>query len=401
MKATRSHKIALEPTADQEGAFRRAAGVARFTWNWALGEWDRQYKAGEKPTAMGLKKQFNAIKGKQFPWVYESPRDANAQPFANLGKAFQRFFNKEARRPRFKKKGKSRDAFYVANDKFRVGGRVITLPRIGKVRMHEALRFAGKVTGATVSRTADRWFVAISVEVDLPLVPCENQARTVGVDLGVGRLATLSDGTFMEGPKPLRSKLRRLARLNRRLHRKVAGSRNRAKAAMRVARCHGRLVSMRGDALHKLTTSLVRAYGRIVIEDLNVKGMVRNRRLARAVSDMGFGEFRRQLSYKVVPSLTKLVVADRWFPSSKLCLNCGALHDGLTLKDRTFKCDGCGHVEDRDLHAARNLERYPGLQGNLDACGHLSAGQPTESTGETRVEEAGIHACTWDASAYL
>ena len=149
----------------------------------------------------------------------------------------------------------------MANDKFRVDGKVITLPRIGKVRMRKALRFAGKVTGATVSRTADRWFVAVSVEVDLPVVPCENQARTVGVDLGVGRLATLSDGTFMEGPKPLRSKLRRLARLNRRLHRKVAGSSNRAKAAMRVARCHGRVVRMRGDALHKLTTSLMRTLG--------------------------------------------------------------------------------------------------------------------------------------------
>ena len=378
MNVTRSHKIALDPTADQQQQFRRAAGVARFTWNWALAEWKRQYQAGEKPTALGLKKQFNAIKGEQFPWVYESPRDANAQPFANLGKAFARFFRKEARRPRFKKKGKCRDAFYVANDKFHVDGRVITLPHIGKVKMREALRFAGKVTGATVSRTADRWFVAVSVEVDLPLVPCENQARTVGVDLGVKRLATISDGTIVEGPKPLCSTLKRLARLGRRLHRKVPGSINRAKAAMRVARCHARVMSVRNDALHKLTTGLVGTYGRIVIEDLNVKGMVRNRRLARAVSDMGFGGFRRQLSYKVVPSLTKLMVADRWFPSSKLCLNCDTLHDGLTLKDRTFKCDGCGHVEDRDLHAARNLERYPGLQGNPHACGYLSAGQPTK-----------------------
>ena len=285
-------------------------------------------------------------------------------PFANLGKTFARFFNEEPRRPRFKKKGKSRDAFYVANDKFRVDDKAIMLPRIGKVRMCEALRFQGKVTGATVSRAADRRFVAISVEVELPVARCENQARTVGVDLGVSRRATLSDVTPVEGPKPLRGSLRRLARLNRGLHRKVTGSNNRAKAAMRVARCHARVMRMRNDALHKLTT-----------------GLVRNRKLPRVISDMGFGEFRRQLSYKVVPSLTKLVVADRWYPSSKLFLNCGTLHDGLTLKDRTFTCDGCGHVEDRDLHAARNLERYPGLQGNLDACGHLSAGQPTKVDG--------------------
>lgn len=390
MQVTRAHKIALQPTAKQERQFRRAAGVARFTWNWALAEWNRQYKAGKKPTALGLKKHFNASKGEQFPWVYDSPRDANAQPFASLGKAFARFFNKKARRPRFKKKGKCRDAFYVANDKFRVDGKAITLPRIGKVKMREALRFAGKVTGATVSRTAGRWFVAISVEVDLPVVSCENQARTVGVDLGVRRLATISDGTTVGGPKPLRWALKRLTRLNRGLHRKVAGSSNRAKAAMRLARCHARVANVRRDALHKLTTGLVRAYGRIVIEDLNVKGMVRNRRLARAVSDMGLGEFRRQLAYKIEPSLTQVMVADRWFASSKLCRQCDALNDRLMLQDRTFVCSGCGHREDRDLNAACNLERYPGLQGNLDACGHLSAGWSVRLSGATRVGEAGI-----------
>ena len=390
MIVSRSHKIALGPTADQEQQFQRAAGVARFTWNWALAEWDRQYRAGEKPTAFGLKKRFNAIKGEQFPWVYDSPRDANAQPFANLGKAFTRFFRKEARRPRFKKKGKCRDAFYVANDKFHVDGKVITLPRIGEVKMREALRFVGKVTGATVSRTADRWFVAISVEVDLPVVPCENQARTVGVDLGVKRLATISDGTIVEGPKPLRSTLKRLARLNRRLHRKVAGSSNRVKAAMRVARCHARVASVRNDALHKLTTRLVNTYGCIVIEDLNVKGMIRGRKLSRVVSDMGFGEFRRQLAYKVRVSCSEVIVADRWFPSSRRCRTCGSLHTALTLNDRVFRCGDCGHAEDRDLNAAFNLERYPGLWGNRYACGHLGSGPPARLTGETRMDEAGI-----------
>jgi len=387
---TRSHRIALEPTPDQGQQFRRAAGVARFTWNWALAEWNHRYQAGEKPTALGLKKRFNAIKGERFPWVYDSPRDANSQPFANLGKAFAHFFNKEVGRPRFKKKGKCRAAFYVANDRFQVTGKTISLPRIGKVKMREALRLEGKATGATVSRTADRWFVAISVEVDVPAVRCENQARTVGVDLGVKRLATISDGTLVEGPKPLRGNIKRLARLNRGLSRKVPDSSNRAKAAMRLARCHARVVSVRGDALHKLTTRLVRTYGCIVIEDLNVRGMLRGRKLSRAVSDMGFGEFRRQLNYKVQLSLTKVVVADRWFPSSRLCRQCGSVHDALTLKDRIFACGACGHREDRDLQAARNLERYPGLQGNPHACGHLSAGRSGRLTGETRMAEAGI-----------
>ena len=144
---------------------------------------------------------------------------------------------------------------------------------------------------------------------------------------------------------------------------------------MQVARCHARVASVRNDALHKLTTTLVHDYGRIVIEVLNVKGMMRSRKLSRAISGMGLGEFRRQLDYKIQLSLTTVVVADRWFPSSKLCRLCGVLNDGLMLKDRTFECNGCGHVEDRDpvsgtgqaLHAARNLERYPGHQGNLYA----------------------------------
>ena len=364
MRVTRSHKIALDPTPDQEQQFRRAAGVARFTWNWALAEWLRQYKAGEKPTALGLKKQFNAVKGKLFPWVYDSPRDANAQPFANLGKAYARFFNKEARKPRFKKKGKSKDAFYVANDKFHVDDKTVTLARIGKVRMREALRFEGKITCATVSRTADRWLISITVESDLPVHPCENQARTVGVDLGVKRLATLSDGTFVVGPKPLHRTLKRVKRLCRALNRKTKGSRNWEKARRCLARCHGRLAAIRTDALHKLTTALVRDHACIVIEDLNVKGMSRNRKLARAILDMGFGEFRRQLDYKQELAGTQVIVADRWFPSSKTCSACGALNDVLTLKDRTFRCGGCSLEEDRDLNAARNLERYPGLRGN-------------------------------------
>ena len=191
---------------------------------------------------------------------------------------------------------------------------------------------------------------------------------TVGVNLGVRRLATISDGTTFQSPKPLRRSLKRLAKLNRGLHRKVAGSSYRAKAAMRVAKCHARVVSVRIGALRELTTILACVYGRIVIEDLNVKGVIRGQKLSCAISDMGLGEFRRQLAYKVQPSLARLVVADQWFPSSKLCRLRGALNEGLILKDRTFECNGCGHVEVRDFNAACNLERSPGLHGNLYTC---------------------------------
>jgi len=184
-------------------------------------------------------------------------------------------------------------------------------------------------------------------------------------------------------------KNKRLRRLSRGLSRKAKGSRNRDKARLRLARCHARVAGIRSDALHKLTTFLVQTYGCVVIENLNVKGMGRNRQPSRAIMDMGFGEFRRQLEYKQGLSESAVIVADRWFPSSRLCARCDTLNDGLKLKDRTFECDGCGHREDRDLNAACNLERYPGLRGNPYACGHLSSG-PAESPGETRMDEAGI-----------
>ena len=185
--------------------------------------------------------------------------------------------------------------------------------------------------------------------------------------LGVKRLAVLSDGSVADGPKPLRNTLRRLRRLQPRLPKKRKGSANREKAKMRVARCHCQVACIRGDALRNLTTGLVRTYGRIVIEDLNVKGMLQSQKLSRVISDMGFGEFRRQPAYKVEVPGSAPMVADRWFPSSKLCRMCDTVRAGLGLGDRVFRCDGCGHVEDRDLHASRNLERYPGLRGNLHA----------------------------------
>ena len=270
----------------------------------------RQYEPGKRQTTCpllpSLRTDFvNCDTIIEFPRIQSSslrffgPRDVSRSP---LGR---RFPGSSTRRPEGPgSRRKAGVAFYVANAKIHVDGKVITLPRIGKVKMREALRFEGKIAGATVSRTADRWFIAINVEVDMPIVLCEDQARTVDVDLGVKRLTTLSDGSLVEGPKPLRGNLKRLV---------------------------------------------------------------------RAVSDMGLGAFRRQIDYKAELSLTKVMVADRWFPSSKLCVRCGRLHAGLTLKCRTFKCDGCGHAGDRDQHAARNLKRHLGLQGNPYACAHPSA----------------------------
>jgi putative transposase len=355
-----THQIALDLTQVQEAYCCRAAGTARFTYNWALAEWKRQYQAGEHPTAATLKKQWNAIKHEQYPWVDEVHKDANQQPFTHLATAFRKFFSQEAKYPTFKKKGQH-DSFYISNDECAVQGKRFRMPKLGWVRMREAVRFQGKLMSVTVSRIANRWFASFAVQVAMTPTPSENQA-VVGVDLGVKALATLSTGETVEGPKPLRKQLQALRRCSKRLSRKVKGSANRQKAQQRVARLHYRIACQRKDSLHKLSTDLVRRFGTIVLEALHVKGMVRNRKLARAISDMGLGRFRQMVSYKAQAAGVQVVYADRWFPSSKLCSQCGALCDDLPLSQRAYIC-ACGLAIDRDLNAALNLKNYPRLVG--------------------------------------
>jgi putative transposase len=369
-----AHKIALDLTEAQEAYCRKAAGTARFTYNWGLAHWQMQYRNGEHPTAAKLKVQWNAMKYGTYPWVDDVHRDAHAQPFANLNTAFQAFCqNLKARKagkttrkvgyPTFKKKG-VHDSFYIANDKVQIEGKRLRIPKLGWVRMREALRFTGKLMSATVSRTADRWYVSLAVRIETTSLPCENQAGRVGVDLGVKHLATLSTGEKIEGPKPLKAALRQLRRVNRQLARRVKYSAHWHKTKARLGRLHARAAAIRTDALHKLTTTLARSYREVVIEDLHVKGMVQNRKLARAISDMGLGRFRQMLTYKAETYGCDVIIADRWFPSSKMCRICGVLNEDLTLRDRVFVCSGCQHMEDRDVHAALNLFQYPGLQGN-------------------------------------
>lgn len=379
-----THKIALYPNDDQRNYFKRASGTSRFVWNWALDEWNRQYASGQKPNAMALKKQFNTIKYIEFPWLSEMHRDSHAQPFSNLAKAWNRFFSdiksgKPANEPRFKKKGRCRDSFYVANDKFSMNKNVIRLPKIGEVRMAEELRFEGKISGATVSRTADRWFVAIQVDVAGEKAKRKRTSNGIeGIDLGLKAAATLSTGETIKSPRPLKAALRRIKILGRSISRKfesakerlgfakkaklpkgtkIVVSNNQKKVTRKLACSHARVVNLRTDFCHKLTTRLCRENQTVVIEDLNVKGMMANEKLARAISDIGFGEIRRQLEYKALRYETKVIVADRWYPSSRFCSSCGWKNEALTLKDREWTCQKCGIHHDRDVNAAINLKR--------------------------------------------
>ena len=342
-----AHKIQLDPNNKQSTYFAKACGIARFAYNWALAEWKRHHEAGETTSETKLRRELNAIKREQFPWMMEVTKCAPQLAIKDLGKAFANFFAKRAAFPQFKKKGR-KDSFALSNDQFVVVGKTIRIPNLGYVRMTEELRFDGKIMGATISRKADRWFVAIQVEMPSPEPIHNSKSQAVGVDLGVKDLATLSDGTKVEGAKPHKSLLSRLRRFNKAISRKIGAkkgekkSNNFRKAQAKLSRLHARIANIRNDETHKLTSMLAENYGFVGIEDLNVSGMAKNHRLARAVLDMSFFEFRRQLEYKTKMKGGHVILADRFYPSSKTCSGCGYKYEELTLSMREWTCPTCG-----------------------------------------------------------
>jgi len=373
-----AHKIALVPNVAQRKYFAQASGVARVAYNWALAEWQTQYKDGGKPSDVSLRRQLNAIKREQFPWMFDVTKCAAQEAIVDLGMAFRAFFEKRGSYPRFKKRGQ-RDGFCAANETgtFRCDGHRIKLPKIGWVRMREQVRFCGVLKRVTVSREADRWFASILVATQ-DVKPVQQPHEAVGVDLGVSSLATLSTGETIEGPKAHKTALKRLRRANKALARKRRGSANFRKAKRRLGRLHARVANIRKDATHKLTTRLAKTYRVIGVEDLNVKGMAANRKLARSIMDGGFFEFRRQLDYKAKLYGSRVVVADRWFPSSKTCSCCGVVKQTLALSQRIFACDDCEFEADRDHNAALNLAKVAASSA-VSACGEERAGAVRKS----------------------
>ncbi|WER45222.1 RNA-guided endonuclease TnpB family protein [Cupriavidus sp. WKF15] len=382
-----AHRIALDPNNAQATYLARAAGTARFAYNWALAEWKRQYEAWKtdnalpKPSQAALRRQLNAIKREQFPWMMEVTKNAPQMAIIQLGDAFKNFFAGRARYPQFRKKG-VHDRFTLTNDQFSIDASRIRIPNLGWVRVRETLRFAGKIMSATVSRVADRWFVSITVDTpDSSHLPEAENQGAVGVDLGVSALATLSTGEAIPGPKPHKALLARLRKLSRSLSRKVKGSANRRKAKAKLAKLHARIATIRSDALHKLTTDLTRRFHTIGIEDLNVRGMVKNRHLARSIADMSFFELRRQLEYKADMRGAKVVVADRFYASSKTCSACGHKLESLPLSMREWMCPPCGTIHDRDVNAAVNLCNHA-VSSTVSARGEEGSG----SDRKTRVK---------------
>ena len=316
--------------------------------------WKKEYEAGNKPNGRALKKQFNAVRQELCPWSYEVHRDCTSQPFYDLQVAYTNFFQGKAEYPKKKKKGKCKDVFYLANDVFKVNQKKVQIPRLGWVKMREHLRWEGKIMSAHVSRVADKWYLSVAVDVGDVKRPRTGNG-TVGVDLGVKAAVTVSDGRTFEGPKALKNNLDKIKRLHRLVSRKTLGSKNREKAKLKLSRAYNNVVCIRMDFLHKTTSLLCRENQAVGMEDLNVAGMLKNHKLALAISDVGFGEFRRQMEYKSKLYNTKLVLFDRFYPSSKFCSSCGFKLDKLSLSTREWTCPQCGGHHDRDINAAKNL----------------------------------------------
>jgi len=361
-----AHKIQLDPNNAQQTYFAKACGIARFAYNWALAKAKEQYEEdnNKKFNEGQLRKELNSIKRERFPWMLEVTKCAPQLAIKDgLRLAFKNFFEKRAGFPKFKKKGRG-DSFSLSNDQFTIIDKTIRIPNLGYARTTEKLRFDGKIMGATISRKADKWFVSIQVEMPEPKPIHDSKSQAIGVDLGVKDLATLSDGTKQEGTKPHKALLSRLRRLNKSLSRKQGAkkdekkSKNFIRTQKQLSKLHARTSNIRNDETHKLTTTLTQNYGTIGIEDLNVSGMVRNHKLARAVLDMSFFEFRRQLEYKANITGSFIGIADRFFPSSKLCSACGHKKESMTLSVREWICPSCGICHDRDVNAAINLKNY-------------------------------------------
>ncbi len=397
MNITRGYKTELDLNNAQLTACKKHAGCARFAYNWGLKRKQEVYKAtGRTITAIDLHREINALKQTEFPWLYEVSKCVPQEAFRDLDNAFKHFF----RRWRLKKEGKYKGKLGYPKLKskkkglgsFRLTGQIhifekgIQLPRLGRLRLkeHGYLPTDGvRILSATVSEHAGHWFVSVQVEESVPdLTPATGVP--IGVDLGIKTLAMCSDGTAIANPKALRKNIKKLIRAHRRLSRRKKGGKNRAKARKQLARMYYHVGNIRRDALHKATTLITVKPKRekkqrkpkqrvneqskqqatrrerphtIVLEDLNVAGMKKNRKLAQAISDVGMGEFKRQMKYKTAWTNETLLLADRFYPSTKRCSRCGQVKEKISLAERVYICENeaCRLVLGRDLNAALNL----------------------------------------------
>ena len=388
MKVNRGYKTELDLTDQQRQACVRHAGAARYAYNYGLARKIEAYRSGQKvPTAIDLHRELNELKKGELAWMYEVSKCAPQEALRDLDNAYKNFFRglgekKAGRkvqigRPRFKSRKKGIGSFRLTGV-IHVHEKHIQLPRLGKLRLKEKGYIPTEgvhILSAAVSERAGRWFVSVQVEMDIP-DPQPVEKETAGVDLGVLQMATVSDGKCFANPRALKREMKRVKRQQRRVSRREKGSANWQKAVRKLARAHYRVANIRKDALHKATSWLARTKSAIMLEDLNVSGMLKNHHLAQAIADVGFHEFRRQMAYKGKWYGCEIRLADRFYPSSKRCSGCGRVKPDLGLGEREYRCGSCGLVMDRDLNAAINLERLLYIENERPTASSAGRGEP-------------------------
>jgi putative transposase len=382
------------------------AGGARFAYNWGLAGRIELYETKKECTnAIEQHKLLNSLKSSEFPWMYESSKCVFQEALRDLDKSFKNFYRglKSGEKigfPAFKKKG-VKDSFRLTGT-IKITGKEVQLPRLGKTKLKEESSLKGKICSATVLREADRWFVSILVEEKIP-DPVPVIGNAVGADVGILHFVTYSDGTKVPSPKALEKNLKGLNRCARQHARKQRGSNNRKKSCKKLSRKYRRTRNIRKDFLHKESTKLAKTKSVIVVEKLNIKGMLKNRRLSRKISDAGWGEFFRMLEYKTQWYGSQLMIAPRFYPSSKICSACDNYVKELPLSVREWQCAKCNKIHDRDVNAAENLLKLStwSSQGTLCralhnyACGDTSggAGQNPASHVSLKQELMSGHIC--------
>ena len=349
----KTHKITLDPTFKQRRWFSAQCGYARFAYNKALEDFKAGLVWGNSQSWMTLNNNFNKKK-KGYDWTLAQDQRAALYAIMNLGQAIENWDDGRAKFPKFKGRG-HRQSWTTDEQSVRVEGKRVKLPKIGWVKMRQTLRFVGEIIRVTISRTAHRWFVSITIETEDTEVVDNSTHPVIGIDVGINTLATLSDGTKYDNPRPLRRYEKKLRRAQRKLSRKVFRSKNWYKQKAKVARLHYRIACIRTDAHHKATTDIVNRVSAIGIETLKVTNMLKNKKLAKALSDSALGGFLSMLKSKAEARGIKPKEADQFFASSKTCSRCGHKKQDLDLSERTYHCSWCGISIDRDVNAAINL----------------------------------------------
>lgn len=358
----KAYKFRFYPTAEQRHQLAVEFGNARFVWNRCLAlrsqAWEERQ---ERHNYVSLNRQVTEWKRTEFPWLADSAACCLTQGLMDQDRAFKNFFEKRGRYPRFKSRY-DRQAVRYQLDQRQIertyrAGTFLKLPKLGLLKIRWSQIPAGAPKMATVSKTPDgRYFVSFACEVEIALLPLTGKA--VGVDLGIKDVAVTSDGWKSGNPKHLKRRLRHLKRQQRRLSRMQKGSNRRRRQRLKVARIHARIAAMRQDFLHKTTTAIVQRADVIALEDLNVKGMLKNHPLAGAIADVGMGEFRRQIEYKAAWAGRKVIVVDRWAPTSKTCSHCGSYQQKMPLSVREWTCPDCATRHDRDVNAAKVILKF-------------------------------------------